>query len=237
MIEVITFDLDDTLWSVDSVISRAEQQYYDWLEMHASTLTERFSLDELRNRRLDFYRNNPRYQHKISQLRIDALASELRLLGYDTKDADTLANNAFTVFLDARHDIELFPDAVAVLPQLAQHYRLGALTNGNADFSRLPLAQWLEFGFTAEQLNASKPAADHFQAAMAVTGVPASAIVHVGDHPEHDVLGAIAAGCHAVWYNPNQQPWQADQPTPTEIRSLLELPDVIRRLERAGPQT
>ncbi|WP_315982217.1 hypothetical protein [Aliamphritea spongicola] len=38
MIKCITFDLDDTLWAVDPVITHANNTLYGWLDEHAPNL-------------------------------------------------------------------------------------------------------------------------------------------------------------------------------------------------------
>jgi len=47
-----------------------------------------------------------------------------------------------------------------------------------------------------------KPNPRIFQLAAEALGVDLAQIVHVGDAWEADVLGARAAGAHAIWYAP-----------------------------------
>ena len=230
MIEVITFDLDDTLWSLPPVIESAELRLYHWLEAQAPALTDRFTLAQLTHMRREFSHQHTDYRHQISRLRIDALVDALTLAGYADKQALNIATRGFEVFLEARHEVEIFAEAPGVLEELSGRYRLGALTNGNADISRLPIHHWFEFSFSAEQLNASKPAPDHFHAAMRATGVGASQIVHVGDSIEHDVQAALDAGCHAVWFNPNREDRAFKGAVPQQVFSLRELPAAIERI-------
>lgn len=231
MIKVITFDLDDTLWSIEGVIEQAEMRCYEWLQVHAPALTDSFSMGELRAHKLEFYQSNSTYRHQISRLRIDAMMALMTAVGIEQQQAKTMAEQVFEVFIEARHNIELFAEVPALMTELSSRYRLGALTNGNADISRLPLTQWLEFSFSAEQLDASKPAAAHFLAAINATGIKASQLLHVGDHPEHDIQGAQDAGCHAIWFNPAHRRWPLDRPEPQQIASLNDLPAMIELID------
>jgi putative hydrolase of the HAD superfamily len=91
------------------------------------------------------------------------------------------------------------------------------------------LADYFHFALRAEDLGIAKPDARLFQEALQRGGVDASAAVHVGDHPGDDIAGAQQAGLRAVWFNPTGKVWEADQRPDAEIRSLTELPPLLRR--------
>ena len=58
--------------------------------------------------------------------------------------------------------------------------------------------------------------------------LPAERILHVGDHPETDVLGARLHGFRAAWLNERQLPWQQLQQLPdVELRTLGELAELL----------
>ncbi len=232
-IKVITFDLDDTLWHTAPVIEHAEQAVFNWLAAHAPKMVARFDRARFDALKQSTYEQHPELAHQISQVRIKALQQALQQSGYSEVEATDLATQAFAVFLEARHQVELFDDTVMMLEKLHPQYQLGVLTNGNADVSRLAIGEFFDFAFAAEQLDSSKPAPDHFLAAMNSAGVAASQIVHIGDHPEHDIAGALAAGCHAIWFNPSQQPWPGAQPAPLQVSSIAELPAAIQRITEA----
>ncbi len=79
----------------------------------------------------------------------------------------------------------------------------------------------------AEDIGASKPHPDMFHAALRQTGVSATAIIHVGDDPEHDIQGARAVGMHTVWVNTQRKAWSGDQRADREVVCLSELPGAI----------
>jgi putative hydrolase of the HAD superfamily len=229
-IKVITFDLDDTLWNVAPVLVAAEDAVYDWLSRHTPEVTARYSPDALRKERWQFWKSQPELAHQISQLRIESLRQVLRQVGYDDASASTFARQAFDVFIHHRHQVSLFDDVESTLQALHKDYSLGVLTNGNADIKRLAIGKYFDFSFAAEQLNASKPAPEHFHAAMQASGATARQIVHIGDHHEHDIEAALAAGCHAIWFNPDAKPWPENSPAPLSIQALNEAPALIRQL-------
>ncbi|WP_277961827.1 HAD family hydrolase [Pseudomonas sp. RIT-To-2] len=226
-IELITFDLDDTLWDTAPVIVTAEAVLRDWLGEHAPKLgpIEVEHLFAIRKRLVDA---EPGLKHRISALRRLVLLHALREAGYPEPEAAHLAQKSFEVFLHARHQIEVFPDALPALEQLGQHYTLGVVTNGNADVRRLGLADHFAFALCAEDLGIGKPdPAPFIEALKRGGGVAASAAVHVGDHPGDDILGAQQAGLKAIWYNPQGKPWEADHKPDAEVRSLLEIAQVL----------
>jgi HAD superfamily hydrolase (TIGR01509 family) len=231
-IKVVTFDLDDTLWDVAPTLFAAEEAVYRWLDEHAPAVTTRYSPDELRKLRWQLWKNRPDLSHQISQLRIESLQEVMQVVGYDAAIARQQSLAAFEVFIDHRHQVVLFDDVETTLQILHQNYSLGVLTNGNADVKRLRIGQYFDFAFAAEQLNASKPAPDHFNAAMQASGARAEQIVHIGDHHEHDIEAALAAGCHAIWFNPEGKAWPESSPAPLSVKTLGETPALIEQLAK-----
>ncbi len=228
---LITFDLDDTLWDVRPVLTRAEEKVEQWMRTHCPRVPERFDRAALMELRRRLYRERPDLQHRISELRIEAMRLALREAGHDEDSARRLAAQAFAVFMEGRHDVEPFAAVDTVLAGLAHRYVLGALTNGNADVFRLPLGRHFRFAFSAEALGASKPAAGHFEAALRAADVPPARALRIGDHLEHDVLGARRAGMTAVWFNREGRGHEGQEPPHAEFRDFAELPALIERLE------
>lgn len=229
-IQLVTFDLDDTLWDIAPVLVRAEHHLYQWLQRQAPRLTERYDSLGLQQLMAEHLAANPELGHQISQLRIVTLESALTTSGYSHRFSVEMARQAFEVFLLARHEVEYFEHAMETLATLSQRYVLGALTNGNADVTRLELAPYFDFALAAEQLRAAKPAPDLFLAALARGGAEPSTAVHVGDHIENDVRAAQALNIRAVWVNFQHQPWPGGTPPAATIHSLRELPATLERL-------
>ena len=227
MIRLVTFDLDNTLWSVDTVIRRAEANMNAWLRERAP---EYGQLDDAqlvasRNAVVDA---DPGVVHDISRLRELVLRDAIGHCGYPPAVAAELAAGAFAEFLDWRHRIEFFPDALDVLQELAARYTLAALTNGNADFQRLGLDRFFAFGYCAADVGASKPHPAMFARALARAGVAPAEAVHVGDHPVDDVQGAAAAGMASVWINCARV---GDDPRATTVvDKLADVPQAIADL-------
>lgn len=234
-ISVITFDLDDTLWDVRPVLLEAERRLQLWLGEHARGVPEVLADGGAQALRTQLVGADPSLAHQLSRLRTAVLHAATLSAGYREPHATVLAGQAFEVFLAARQEVTLFDGVGALLQSLGQQYRLGALSNGNADLKRLECGALFDFHFSAETVGAAKPHPALFHAAFAHTRVTADEVLHVGDSAEHDVLGAQRAGVRSVWVNVSGNPFPADAARPTaEVRSVLELPEVLRVLNAAG---
>ena len=225
-IRLITFDLDDTFWETTPAIQSAETALRDWLAMHAPRLGE-FPVEALGAIRRLLVEQEPALRHRISELRRRILLHALGDAGYPLDEARVLAEQAFQVYLEARHGVQIFPEVQPTLEFLANHYTLGVITNGNADVRRLGLADYFRFTLCAEELGVGKPDPHPFQQALRLGEARAEQAVHVGDHALDDIAGAQQAGLRAIWFNPGRIAWQQDYRPDGEIHSLAELPKLL----------
>jgi putative hydrolase of the HAD superfamily len=168
---------------------KAEIAYY--MEHHVEGRDER-SLAELRGR--------------CARVLSDALGLEVRV-------DEMLAAIRF----------EAFPDAAPALTELrARGLRLVVASNWDCSLPRVlreaGLEELVDGVVTSAWVGAAKPDPRLFWAALEVAGAHAGRSVYVGDSPEHDVDGAMAAGLRAVLL---------DRDGGGEIASLAELPGVL----------
>ena len=231
-IKAITFDLDDTLWEVKPTLVRAEEKTFAWLQANAPKITEAYDLKSLAQWRMKVHTERPELAHQISESRRIAIFEALINVGYPAKEAEEMAEQAFQLFLHARHDVTLFDEVEPLLTALKQKYILGVLTNGNANVRKLPISHYFDFAYSAEQLNASKPAPDMFHAALQASKAKPQELIHIGDHIEHDIQGALDAGCHAIWLNWGDEPLAA-QHNAHEIKCLSQILQTIKLIESA----
>jgi 2-haloalkanoic acid dehalogenase type II len=226
-IKVITFDLDNTLWDVEPVLIRAEQAQREWLLSHRPGTMEDMGHEALWEFKKSVWKRHPELAHQIGQIRVQLLVELQLAAGYSAAEASFGAKTAFQIFLDVRQHVTLYAEALEVLESLAGQYTLGALTNGNADIYKTDAAEYFDFAFLAEDVNASKPAPDMFHAAMGKAEVKPWQIVHVGDNPHHDVHGAQAVGMHTIWMNSQAEEWPDGKRADREIDNLKQLPEAI----------
>lgn len=225
-IECITFDLDDTLWAVGPVIARAEEQFYQWLSQSCPRITQRYDQDALSAHRQQFIARFPDQRHDLTSMRTRWIAHIFESFDYH----DRCAEEAFRVFWEHRNAVQLFDEVVPAMERLCTQYRLGVITNGNACVEHIGIDHWFEFVISSEAAGHSKPAPQIFHSALRCAGVVPERIVHVGDDPANDVLGAAAIGMRTVWYNPRSVPWPGGDAPDAVISSMSQLPEALQRI-------
>lgn len=231
-IRAISFDLDDTLWPVAPVLARAEEKLMAWLNAHYPRVGERLSVDAMRALRDQLMIERPELARDMTGLRKAVIRRAAEIAEYDT----ALVEPAFDVFLHYRNQIDFYPEVVNALHSLHARYRLGAISNGNADVARVGLSKLFCFAISASEFGEAKPHPSTFQAAAEAAGVDIAHMVHVGDDPHSDVGGARALGLRTVWVNRAGAAWPSDAgPRPRyQIRSLDELPRLLAAWESAA---
>ena len=153
---------------------------------------------------------------------------------HDAPFADTLADT-FRRERGARH--VAFADAAPLLRTLQGRYRLAVLTNGAPAQQReklygAGLAAYFETVVVSGEVGVGKPDPRVFGAALAALDVAPSATVMVGDSIERDILGAQAAGLHAIWLNRSamdHHPGEHEPPA-QQLTALSQLPAALAAL-------
>ncbi|MEM7080801.1 MAG: HAD-IA family hydrolase [Pseudomonadota bacterium] len=229
-IQLLTFDLDNTLWDVDKVIIAAEADMRSWMHSNVPAVLDHYTQENTARFRQEVIEQFPAKRHDLSFMRIQVLNLVMRAAGFDADTAMQHAQDAFAVFFTGRNKVEFFPDALDVLARLAQSYSLVALTNGNADIERTGLSAYFRDAYSSADVGASKPSPDMFEAALSAYDVTASEAIHIGDNPIDDIDGAARVGMHTVWVNLRAASIE-DSAIPTrEITALAQLPEAIEQI-------
>ncbi len=224
-IRAITLDLDDTLWAIGPVIRRAEADLWQWLINNYPDIPRRFSSDDMLQLREQAANEFREHSHDFRFLRKKVLEQVALDCGY-TAD---LVEPAFAVFDAARNRVEFYPDVLPALEQLFNEFTVIAVTNGNANLQTIGIRHLFHHVVTAVGTGCAKPGRPIFDEAVNRAGMPASEVLHVGDHPAIDIAGARAAGLRTAWMNRNGDAWPGDLTEPdaevttvTELRALLQ---------------
>lgn len=223
-IRCLTFDLDDTLWDCAPVIERAEQALFDWLAAEYPRIARAHDLNALRTHRMGIARSHPHLRHDVSLLRILALRDLARRHGY----AEDLAEPGLALFRSHRNRVTLYEGVRELLMRLRSRYRLGCISNGNADLEAIGIADLFDFSVFAAEVGACKPQAEVYAAAVGRAGVSAAEMLHVGDDAEADVLGASRAGLYSAWLNAALKPWPGGRLPDAMVRSVHEVEALLQ---------
>lgn len=222
-IECVTLDLDDTLWPVEPTLVKAEQAVYTWIGEHYPVISQRYTLDEISAKRITLSQQRKDIAYNVTELRRVALCE----LANEFNCAEDFVESALSLFRHHRNQVEPYKQSETVLKTLKQHFLLGAITNGNAQLDKISLGQYFDFVVTAEDVGVGKPHHQMFQQASIHAQTQLEKIVHVGDSPQTDVLGALKAGCKAIWLNYKRQAWPGGQTPDHVMHCISELPEIL----------
>lgn len=226
-VAAVSFDLDDTLYDNGPAIARAEQWMLSHLrsEYLATAMLDKLGWLTLKRSVLLAH---PELNQDVSLTRQHCIREAMVQGGMGLELAEREAGRVFAAFLAERSKIAVSPATHALLARLAERYPLVVITNGNLDLAQAGLSDYFTLVCKAGVGARMKPAPDMFVQAQRALGLPAGEILHVGDHPETDVLGARLHGFKAAWLNERQQPWQQLQLLPdVELSALGELADLL----------
>lgn len=230
-IRAITFDADDTLWDFTTVARAATVAVAKRLgELRPGTSA---SADELAATRLAAGKEAEQGTPfpTIRRLAISRFVAANG--GADEELTDDLTD-LFFAYRD-REQV-LFPDVVPMLDALPEDLPVGVVTSGNIDGWSTSLADRLDFWLAADQTGLRKPDPRVFEMAAAAAGCRPRELVHVGDEPERDVIGAHAAGARGVWIRRHDRSHPDGDRADAVITSLTELPDLIDRWNQEETQ-
>ena len=232
MTRLITFDLDNTLWDVEPVIVRADQAMFHWFEDRFPGFNQAFDQAALFKLKQQLLEDSSSLRADISRLRVEVYRVALQDFGLPKEEAALVAQSAFDYFHEWRQKVDLYPGTKKVLWQLANHYRLAVITNGNADVFHpdVGLSDSFEFAVRADKEGIAKPNADIFLKTAELAGVDVSNLIHVGDNVYDDVNGINQVGGRSIWFNRHgARRWQDKWPSrpDAEVHALEELPEVI----------
>ena len=222
-IQALTFDLDDTLWDVEPVIVEAERHVYEWLALNCPNTTETYTLQDMQKIRAEVADEFPHYAHDFTELRKISFRRILTTTGYNEHWVD----EAFEQFMTMRNKVELFPDALPALEKLAELFPIASVSNGNADLSRIGIRHHFTVTIAARDHGVAKPHRDLFLTACQALGCEPSDVLHIGDHPEYDVLGAANAGMQTIWLNRRGDSWPHERKADAEASDLNEVLELL----------
>lgn len=219
-IRAVSIDLDDTLWPVWPIIERAERALQQWLHENAPrTAKLHESVDTRRAIRVQLDASRPELRHDFSALRLESI----RIALVRGEEDPQLAEAAFEIFFAERQRVELFDDALPALEFLSRRWPLVALSNGNADVQRVGIGRFFTARIAARDVGVGKPDAKIFEAAAQAVHLGVQEVLHIGDDPALDALGALDAGMQAAWLNRAGKPWAHETRPQIEARDLVQL--------------
>ena len=218
---VISLDLDDTLWPVGPVIAAADAEFLAWLRARHPHVVHGHDVDSMRALRLQVAARFPDQSHDMTFVRRQALADQFASAGYAEHAG---IDEALEVFFLGRNRVQFYDDVRPALRRLRMKYRLFAVSNGNADLKRCGIDDLFDGHVTAAAAGAAKPDARIFAHLLREARVEPIEVLHIGDDPLADVVGATQAGMQTAWLNREARAWPSHYAPPVRvITSLAEI--------------
>jgi len=230
-IKLLTFDLDDTLWPCMATIMQTERRLHEWFAEHHPGVSDLYSIEQLREKRRQLAEQHQHIAHDLTALRKKSFSLLSREMNYSTEQEEQFILDAFELYISERNKVSLYQDVIPTLERLKPHYRLGAVTNGNADIYRIGLGHLFEFSWSAADAGQQKPHPTVFNSLLSKHQIKTHEVIHIGDDPISDIKGARQSNIRAIWLNRNHTPWpEALEPPLIEIDQLNQLPEILKRL-------
>jgi putative hydrolase of the HAD superfamily len=219
----LTLDLDDTLWPVLPALERADQAVDAWLQQHHPDVARAWPIAAMRELRARVAAERLDLAHDFTTQRQLTMQHAFAACGIATAPIDAL----WEIYFAARNSVELYPDSLPALERITAQWPLVSLTNGNADLQRIGIHTHFAHHICARDTGTAKPDPRIFLAAAERLGVAPAAILHIGDDPEMDMVGARDAGLRTAWINRSGQPWPTDLGAAPELdlRDMTALAD------------
>lgn len=219
----LTLDLDDTLWPVLPALERADQEVDAYLREHYPEVARAWPIPAMRALRAQVAAERGDLAHDFTAQRHLTMQRAFAACGIDEAPLDAL----WEIYFSARNSVQLYPDSLPALQRIGAQRALASLTNGNADLERIGLRAHFDHHISARDTGTPKPDPRIFLAAAERLGVTPTQILHVGDDPELDVVGAREAGLRTAWINRAGHPWPGalGRPPDLDLRDLGALAD------------
>ena len=232
MIKAVLFDLDDTL--------------FDHRGCAREALTAVHQSDE-RLRALPFVALEERHTTFLEALHADVMLGRMpievarrerfrRLLGAAGASPEAAAATAIAaLYRDTYRAVRrAIAGAAALLGAIEPHASIAIVSNNLLEeqqdkLKTCGLDRFVDVLVVSEEAGVSKPDPAIFQIALERLRVLPAEAVMVGDSWQADIAGALAAGVHAIWFNPLRTPAPPGDAVVAELASL-EPADAVARM-------
>ncbi|MFZ1391710.1 MAG: HAD family hydrolase [Dokdonella sp.] len=220
-IKAISLDLDDTLWPIAPVIERVERSVDAWLHANCPEVAAAWSIEAMRKLRDEVAAEHPDLAHDFGAQR--RLTLERAFAPFNLGAG--WVERTYEIYVRVRNEVECYADTPSALAAMAARVPLVSISNGTADLGRIGLHEHFHFSVSAGALGVAKPASSIFLHACERLGLAPENVLHVGDDPLTDVIGARSAGLRSAWLNRTGKDWPHEDPPDLVIHDLSALAD------------
>lgn len=207
----IFFDLDDTLWNFSANSAIALRKLYEIspiLKKLFKDISEFINIYHDKNQLLwDLYAQGKvtTNQLKVERWRLTLSTRQFEVL---TAVCEELDRNYLDILAQESEKIEGVEE---LLEKISKNSLIAVLSNGfsKTQYKKLHysgLEKYINRIIVSEEIGINKPNKKLFDYSISETGATPPYLM-VGDHAQTDIIGAMKAGWHAIWYNPEGKPF------------------------------
>ncbi len=199
-IKVLSFDLDNTIYDCQSVLTKAEDYFTSYLCQRYGLGGECASYSFWAKIKSNLLKERPELENDVTMLRAVSLVEAFKLLKLPLKGGLDEALELVALFVKHRSAGFVAPEIFTMLSNLKSRYSLVAVSNGNLDSKQLGVLDYFEKDIrpNMERLRC-KPNEDMFLECARFKNVKNDEILHIGDDPYTDVYGSVLANIPCVW--------------------------------------
>lgn len=199
-IKVLSFDLDNTIYDCQSVLTRAENWFTTYLCERYDLGGKYLSYDYWAAVKSKVLHEDMSLEDDVTLLRAQSLVVAFKEIGIPLKGGLEEAIDLVKLFVKKRSDGVVSVEVRTLMCDLKAKYPLISVSNGNLDAKQLEVASYFETDLRPVRFKFHrKPHQDLFFECAKFKQVQPNEILHIGDDPFTDVLGAVSSGCKCVW--------------------------------------
>lgn len=228
MIKAVIFDLDDTLYSYQSLHTQAMEYLME------------FTCSKLPVSELDFQEAFKRARQETKKT-LRYTASEHNRMIYFQKTLEYLNHSPIGLCLEMYqiywdfilNNMRLADGAEDLLKKLKSlQIKIGVCSDltvyiQHRKLKHLGLTPYVDALVTSEEAGAEKPAQIMFQLILNKLKVNAQETIYIGDSYDKDVKGSERAGMKSIWYTEEEYPYFE-----RKAKSMKEIGDIINDLQQ-----
>ncbi len=229
-IDWVWVDLDDTIWDFKTNSWEALAYVYEYakLEEAFGDVDTWRAIYQDNNHRLWLLYNAGKITKEY--LMMERFRKVLVDAGYDNDIAVKMSLELSDVYLDKLASLKtLIPGARELLDWLKiQGYKIGVISNGFYEVQHrkmvsADIVNYFDAVVLSDDIGVNKPDRRIFDHALRKTQAKAARTLIIGDNPDTDIIGAIGAGWHAIYFNRNGEGLSMSNDAVIEISKLDEI--------------
>lgn len=226
--ELISFDLDDTLYDNNPIIAKAELEFAKFLQEKYKLKSECSSLAFWQHYKQEAILQDEALKDDVGLARRHGIKIALKSQNILINDEESQSLVDTFIFMRSKN-IYVSDKVKLLLKKLSLKYKLIAISNGNVDIDLIGIKDYFLYDLRpCYKQNKRKPYNDLFTKALDIFNLKPHELLHVGDEPYTDVLGSIYANCQCAYLKRGYGKTSSDishlKILPTfEIDSILEL--------------